>query len=387
MRNILVVSTARSDFYLLLPLVEALHQKKSLLVRFCVIQTEAEAKSLDTTTQARLALLNWSRINRVSRPKSRNEVMDLHSALFREIVAELNLWKPEIVVLLGDRSEAMVAALASTLFGATIAHIHGGEKTVGSVDDNYRHAITKLSHIHFVDREEYANRVRQLGEREIHLVGSIGAENASRLKKFSKEYLENHLGTRLGENNFLLTLHPETKSSSPCKAEVEGVVQALTSFPDSQIIATGVNTDFGGIEIHQTLQALGKKYPNLVYLENLGSDFYLSLASLMTAVVGNSSSGVIEIPALGVPTVNLGTRQTGRTFGPTIISSPMEYGAVRRAVTVAKSTKFMEGCEEHQKTISSTPTTQKIADCLENASPRELFLKDFFDQFPNSSFP
>lgn len=243
----------------------------------------------------------------------------------------LERMKPDVLVVLGDRFEALAVTQAAMILRIPIAHIHGGEITEGAYDDAIRHAITKLSLLHFTSTEAHRNRVIQLGEHpsRVFNVGAVGLDHLQRSKMFSLAELSASLNFKLDQPYFLVTYHPVTLASEPAKASFENLLKALDAFPQHQIILTYPNADDGGREIIPLLEAYAKQQPSRVLaIPSLGQKRYLSAVKHAAAVVGNSSSGIIEVPSFKMPTVNIGERQRGRLAAESVFSCPSNTAAI-----------------------------------------------------------
>lgn len=243
----------------------------------------------------------------------------------------LERMKPDVLVVLGDRFEALAVTQAAMILRIPIAHIHGGEITEGAYDDAIRHAITKLSLLHFTSTEAHRNRVIQLGEHpsRVFNVGAVGLDHLQRSKMFSLAELSASLNFKLEQPYFLVTYHPVTLASEPAKASFENLLKALDAFPQHQIILTYPNADDGGREIIPLLEAYAQQQPSRVLaIPSLGQKRYLSAVKHAAAVVGNSSSGIIEVPSFKVPTVNIGERQRGRLAAESVFSCPSNTAAI-----------------------------------------------------------
>lgn len=243
----------------------------------------------------------------------------------------LERMKPDVLVVLGDRFEALAVTQAAMILRIPIAHIHGGEITEGAYDDAIRHAITKLSLLHFTSTETHRNRVIQLGEHpsRVFNVGAVGLDHLQRSKMLSLAELSASLNFKLEQPYFLVTYHPVTLASEPATASFENLLKALDKFPQHQIILTYPNADDGGREIIPLLEAYAKQQPSRVLaIPSLGQKRYLSAVKHAAAVVGNSSSGIIEVPSFKVPTVNIGERQRGRLAAESVFSCPSNTAAI-----------------------------------------------------------
>lgn len=297
-----------------------------------------------------------------------------------QIAETLSSLAPDVVVLLGDRYEILATAQAALILGIPVAHIHGGEITSGAFDDSIRHAITKMSSLHFVAADEYARRVVQLGEQpsSVFNVGSLGVENALASKLLNKSDLSKALNVELESPILLVTYHPTTRSTMSVTEEIDQVLSALENFTYCTIVFTGVNADPGNAEVSTRIAKFVQSDPKLRYLHaSLGQNKYLSLLNLCDVVIGNSSSGIIEAPAFGKPTVNIGNRQDGRLRADSIIDVGVTKQEIQTAIETALSPTWRERCAKTVSSYKSSNTAQLIADTLKNA---ELNLhKTFFD--------
>lgn len=231
--------------------------------------------------------------------------------------------KPDLIVILGDRYEMLSIASAATIFKIPIAHLHGGEITEGAYDDAIRHSITKMSHLHFTSTEEYNNRVIQMGENpeNVFNVGAIGLDNIRDLKLLSKEELETDLDIKFKKYNYQVTFHPETLGSLSSAEQFQNLLNVIEKQEDSFFIFTKANADTDGRIINQMIDDFVKKHADIAKAFNsLGTLRFLSTVRICTAIVGNSSSGILEAPSLCTPTINIGDRQKGRTQASSIIN-------------------------------------------------------------------
>ena len=297
-----------------------------------------------------------------------------------QIAKTLSSLNPDVVVLLGDRYEILATAQAALILDIPVAHIHGGEITSGAFDDSIRHAITKLSSLHFVAAEDYARRVVQLGEQpsSVFNVGSLGVENALASKPMNKSDLSKALNVELESPILLVTYHPTTRSTMSVTEEIDQVLSALENFSYCTIVFTGVNADPGNAEVSTRIAKFVQRDTRLRSLHaSLGQTKYLSLLNLCDVVIGNSSSGIIEAPAFGKPTVNIGNRQDGRLRADSIIDVGVAKQEIQTAIETALSPTWRERCAKTVSSYKSSNTAQLIADTLKNA---ELNLhKTFFD--------
>lgn len=255
---------------------------------------------------------------------------------------------PDILIILGDRFEALAVAQTAMILRIPILHLHGGEITEGAYDDAIRHAITKLSYLHCTSAEEYRKRVIQLGEDPARVanVGAIGLDHIKRSQFLSLKQLSESLNFKLKNPYFLVTYHPVTLGKELPEESFKALLMALDSFPNFQVILTYPNADDGGRKIIPLLEAYASSQPGRVLaIPSLGQLRYLSAVKHAAAVIGNSSSGIIEVPAFDVPTVNIGDRQRGRLAAKSVLNCPATSQSIIKTIRIA-ITRSYKGPEE-----------------------------------------
>lgn len=243
--------------------------------------------------------------------------------------------RPDVVVLLGDRFETLAAATAAALLRIPVAHIHGGEISEGAIDDAMRHAITKLSHVHFCAAEVFRRRVIQMGEapEHVHAVGAPGLDHLVRRALPDRAAVARRIGLTLDRPLFLVTYHPATLDDADPVTGLDELLAALDQFPDAALVFTKANADAGGRAINARLEVyVAGRGDRAALVASLGSDFYFAALKQAAVVVGNSSSGLIEAPAAGTPTVNIGIRQDGRPRSVSVIDSVERRDAIEAAI-------------------------------------------------------
>jgi UDP-N-acetylglucosamine 2-epimerase (non-hydrolysing)/GDP/UDP-N,N'-diacetylbacillosamine 2-epimerase (hydrolysing) len=245
---------------------------------------------------------------------------------------------PDLVMLLGDRFEALAAAGTALVMGIPIAHISGGDVTEGAFDDGIRHAITKMAHLHFTASAQSAARVRQMGEdpARVFAVGDPGLDSLRTMKLLTRAALERDLGFNFRTRNLLVTFHPVTLDRAPSTRQFAVLLEALAALgPDVGLLFTKPNADPEGRALIAMLDNFAKQHANAAAFASLGHRRYLSAMAVCDAVVGNSSSGLLEAPSLRKPAVNIGTRQAGRLRAKSVIDCAVEVGAIKRAIAKA----------------------------------------------------
>ncbi len=249
--------------------------------------------------------------------------------------------RPDLLMVLGDRFEMMAAALAAVPFALPLAHVHGGEVTEGAFDEQLRHALTKLSHLHFASTEVHAQRIVQMGEEPWRVVccGAPALDALQDMELPTREALEAIVKLDLLTPPLLVTYHPATLTHGDARAEVEALLEAISTY-EGPILLTGTNADTSGRAIQARLETFAATHPRTRMVPNLGQRNYFGAMALSAAMVGNSSSGLVEAPSFHLPVVNIGPRQKGRTRGANVIDAAPTREAIGRALTEALSPGF-----------------------------------------------
>ncbi len=296
--------------------------------------------------------------------------------------------RPDIVVVLGDRFEILAAAQAALFAMIPIAHLHGGETTEGAYDEGIRHAITKMAHWHFVAAEKYRQRVIQMGEspKRVFKVGAPGLDHLSRIDWLAREALERDLGISLSAPVFLVTYHPVTLGVTDSEQVIEQLLEALGEFPDASIVFTYPNADNGGRVIIRAIDAfVGENPARRVAAVSLGQQRYLSLMRLADIVIGNSSSGLTEAPALKKAVVNIGDRQRGRLKAASIIDAGEDAESIAIAIRQGLSADFRAQLDATESLYEFGDASRKIMNLLK--APLPDLKKSFHDVIAEDNKP
>jgi GDP/UDP-N,N'-diacetylbacillosamine 2-epimerase (hydrolysing) len=298
-----------------------------------------------------------------------------------EITKILSEIKPDLMVVLGDRYEILSAVISALLSRVPVAHIHGGEVTTGAFDDTIRNVITKMSHLHFVATEISKNRVIQMGEepRHVYNVGGLGVDALENIELMNKADLEKILGHKFGKNNLLITFNAETNSDLSGKQQVQPLLEALSNFKDTTLIFTGVNADPGSLEILEMIEIFISKRKNAYYHQSLGQTAYLSCIKFCDGVVGNSSSGVLEVPSFKKGTINIGNRQTGREISSSVINCSLETAAIIEAISFLYSSEFEKRLNSSLNPYAKENSAHEIYRKLKDIDVKSLRFKAFHE--------
>lgn len=292
--------------------------------------------------------------------------------------------KPDLIILLGDRFEALAAATAAALMSIPVAHLHGGENTFGAVDESLRHAITKLSRLHFVAAEPYRQRVIQMGEapETVFNVGALGLEAIDKVATTSREEVARAVGLDLLEPVFLVTYHPPTAAREASRGS-EPLFNALARFPGATFVFTGVNADAGHHEIrHQILQFITERPGRAALFPSLGQALYVNVMRQADVVIGNSSSGITEAPYLRKASVDVGRRQEGRLKAGSVLSCSENSDAIQRSIKQALSDEFRGSVANVELCYQGGAVSARILDAIRSARPKLTSYKPFHDLLP-----
>ncbi len=298
-----------------------------------------------------------------------------------EITKILSEIKPDLMLVLGDRYEILSAVISALLCNVPVAHIHGGEVTTGAFDDAIRNAITKMSHLHFVATANSKNRVIQMGEIPANTFnfGGLGVDAIQGLNFLSKVEVEEKLGIKFGAKNLLVTYHPETISKISPIEQIQVLLEALSLKKEINLIFTGVNADPGSDEISRAINQFVQSNSNSRLYASLGQRAYLSTLLYCDGVVGNSSSGILEVPSFKKATINIGSRQLGREMAESVINCELESGSIRKSIDKIYSKNFEMVLSEVSNPYGKGGASSKIFEEIKKSDLSNLAIKSFHD--------
>lgn len=383
-KRICVVTGSRAEYGLLEPLLKLLKSDSNFILQ--VVATGMHLSPIFGSTYKEIEAAGFTlraKVNILSRSDSSVGVaksIGTGVARFADVFERLC---PDMVVLLGDRFEIFSAAVAAYICNIPISHLYGGESTEGAFDEALRHSITKMSFLHFVSHEAYRRKIIQLGEdpRRVFVTGALGVENIKSIRPWDKKRLEDDLGIVLDRQFVLVTFHPVTLETQTAGIQMKQLLAALDAFRNIKKIFTMPNADTGGTEISRMISAYVKKRKDEAFaFTSLGTVRYLSLVSRAKAVIGNSSSGIIEVPSFKIPTVNIGDRQKGRLRAKSVIDCPAEKTAIITAIRKVFSPSFQARCKKITNPYDRGYAAQKILRVISAVNWDKLDLKkSFFD--------
>jgi GDP/UDP-N,N'-diacetylbacillosamine 2-epimerase (hydrolysing) len=293
----------------------------------------------------------------------------------------LNELKPDLIIVLGDRFEIFAAVSAALVARIPVAHLHGGETTEGAFDESLRHSITKMSHLHFVAAEVYRQRVIQLGEQpeRVFLVGGLGVDNIKRLTLLNRSELEASLGFKLAPKNLLVTFHPVTLEIATAADQMAELLAALAELKDTQLIFTLPNADTDGRALIKMVEKFVEQHHNAHAYTSLGQLRYLSCIAQVDGVVGNSSSGLLEVPSFGKGTINIGDRQRGRLQATSVINSGPDQKNITAAIKKLYSADFQVSLSNVRNPYGEGGASEKIVTTIKNYAINGIAKKAFYD--------
>jgi GDP/UDP-N,N'-diacetylbacillosamine 2-epimerase (hydrolysing) len=297
-----------------------------------------------------------------------------------------NELKPDLIVVLGDRFEIFAAVSAALVARIPVAHLHGGETTEGAFDEAFRHSITKMSHMHFVAAAEYKQRVIQLGEQPEHvfLVGGLGIDNINNLTLLDRYALEADLGFKFGKKNLLITFHPVTLENASAATQMQELLAALAKLEDTQLIFTMPNADTDGRRLIKMVEQFVSQHSNAHAYTSLGQLRYLSCIAQVDGVVGNSSSGLAEVPSFKKGTVNIGDRQRGRLQATSVINCEPNKKSITDGINILYSPSFQVNLSQVRNPYGEGGASEKIVNTLKIINIKDIVKKAFYD-LPNAA--
>lgn len=387
MNRLAVISGSRADFGLLTPVIRKL--EASSVVAIDLIATgshfdEAHGMSIQEIYTSGLSLATEISITPASdTPADHAQALGSSLSRFAEAYEEL---KTKAVLVLGDRTEIMIASFASIISGIPVVHIHGGELTLGAIDDAIRHSVSKMSSLHFTSNEVHRKRVIQMGEAPDTVInsGALGAENAiTKDHKLNWEQLKVDLTLDDRKDLMVVTFHPATAAPRDSRNDLNALLKVLEMFEDWNLLFSGTNNDQGSMEIRSAIEEFTSKRENARFVPSLGSEKYLAALSKAKIVVGNSSSGLIEAPALRTPTVNIGSRQGGRFSPPSVYDSRGSAPEIREQIEKALRHEWSQDDYDYGYSIGNELPSEIIVSAIENRINSLTVQKSFFDfSFP-----
>jgi GDP/UDP-N,N'-diacetylbacillosamine 2-epimerase (hydrolysing) len=387
-RKICVITGTRAEYGLLRWVMQGIKDDKELMLQvivtgmhlspeFGLTYREIEQDGFQIDRKVEMLLSSDT-------PVGISKSMGIGLIGFGEVLQQL---EPDLMLVLGDRFEIFSAVAAALVARIPVAHLHGGEITEGAFDEAIRHSITKMSHLHFVAAAEYRNRVIQLGEQpdRVFLVGGLGVDNIKKLKLLDRPSLEASLGFKLSSNNLLVTFHPVTLENMTAAEQMDELLLALTALENITLIFTMPNADTDGRILSEMIDAYVLEHANAHSFISLGQLRYLSCIQYIDGVVGNSSSGLTEVPSFAKGTINIGDRQKGRLKADSVIDCEPEKESITAALEKLYSDEFQETITSATNYYGKGGASEKIVNVLQDYPLDNILKKSFYDiYFPNN---
>ncbi len=382
MRKIAVITGSRAEYGLLRNLMKEIKSDKDLILQVIVTGSHLSDKFGNTyqeiisdglTIDAKVNL-NLDGDSAKDTTASIAEALNGFASVFERL-------KPDLAVVLGDRYEIHAAAIACLIAKIPLAHLHGGELSEGAYDDSIRHSITKMAHLHFTAAEPYKKRVIQMGEvpENVFCCGACGVENIESLNLVNKNELETQFKIKLSAPLFLITFHPTTLENTDSQTQIGELLKALDTFDNANIIFTQSNADTGNQIITKMIQQYTESHKErMLFFSSLGVLKYLSFMKICDVVIGNSSSGIIEAPALRKPTINIGDRQRGRLLADSIIQTNCDKESISQSIHKALSPDFKNLLNKFTPLYKGGVVAKTIKDIIKNTN-LNIIQKKFHD--------
>lgn len=382
-QKIAVVTTTRADYGLLKSLMQAIKESPHFSLQ--VIASGSHLSHFHGNTYQEIEEDQFKIDAKVDLKLMGDQPKEIAASAAEGITGFVNafhLLNPDLIIILGDRYEILSVAIAAMFSKIPIAHLHGGELTEGAIDDGIRHAVTKLSHFHFVANESYKTRVLQLGENPENTfnVGGLGVDAIRTTVLLTNEELEQELGLKFKSKNLLITFHPETLSDKPSNLQLQELLDALESFPDTQLIFTMPNADPENKILRDMIEAFVDRRDNANSFISLGQKKYLSCIAQVDAVVGNSSSGLAEAPSFKKATINIGKRQTGRILADSVITCNAIKLDIIQALNKIYTPEFQKQLKISKNPYGDGGAVSKIIKILPTLDISSALKKSFIDK-------
>lgn len=382
MRKICVVTSTRAEYGLLYWLLKEIEADSELKLQLIVTGMHLSPEFGLTYKEIEKEFKIDKKIEILSSSHTSLDICAEMARVYEKFAPALAELKPDILVLLGDRYEIFGVAGVASIMQIPMAHIHGGETTQGAFDEAFRHSITKMSHIHFAATNEYANRIIQLGEEpgRVFNVGGPGIENIKKLNLLNKDEFEKSINFKLAKKNILITFHPATLENSSAREQFNELLKALDELDDTNFIFTKANSDTDGDVINKMIdEYVSENSQKAVAFASLGQLRYLSAIKFVDIVLGNSSSGLLEVPSFKKATINIGDRQKGRARASCVIDVSPVKEEILAAIKRAYSKEFEQTLKDTINPYDGGNPSKKMVKILKEIKLEGILKKKFYD--------
>ena len=381
-KKICVITGSRADYSILKNVIEKIKMNKKYKLQLIATGSHLSKKHGNTISEILSdGFKPNAKIKILANKSNASDLIRNSSRVLRGYAAAFKNLNPDLVLILGDRYEIFCAAYAATIFGIPIAHLHGGEVTQNSYNEFFRHGISKLSHLHFVSTNQYKKRVIQLGEspRNVFNTGAVGLEDIKKYNFFKVKVLEKKLKLKFMKKSLLITIHPETLNRKKIEKNTDIVLLTLKKLKDTTLIFTMPNSDIKSYDIEKKIEKFCKINENAFFFRSLGRKLYLSCVKKTDAVLGNSSSGIIEVPSLNKPSIDLGKRQHGRIRASSVITCDFNKMKILRAIKKIYSKNFLKKISTLKNPYYKKDSSKKILKTIDQIQISDILPKKFYD--------
>jgi GDP/UDP-N,N'-diacetylbacillosamine 2-epimerase (hydrolysing) len=381
-RSVCVVTGSRAEYGLLYWLMKEIQTAKDLELQ--IIATGMHISPEFGNTYRQIEQDGFKIDKKVEMLLSSDSEVGITKSMGLGLIGFANAFhdlSPDLIVVLGDRFEIFSAVSAAMIAKIPVAHLHGGEATEGLIDEPIRHSITKMSHLHFTAAKEYKDRVIQLGEQpdRVFNVGGLGADNINKLKLLSKSDFESAINFGLGGKNIIVTFHPVTLENSTAEIQFKELLESIDKLKDTKIIFTKANSDTNGRVINSMIDDYADNHDNAIAFTSMGQLNYLSALQFVDAVVGNSSSGLLEAPSFKIGTIDIGDRQNGRIKADSIISCEPIKESIDSAFKKLYSEEFQHIVNNVENPYGKGGASHKVVRIIKDINLDNIVKKSFYD--------
>ena len=380
--KICIITSNRADFGLLKNLIFKIKKNKNFILKIIASGTHFSKKygyTYDEIKESKIKIYRKiiCKFNS-DNPKGVSQVM---SKCISESSKIFKALQPDLLIVLGDRYEILASTISAHLSRIPVAHIHGGEVTHGVVDDAFRHSITKMSHIHFVANAIYRKRVIQLGEnpKNVYVVGGLGIDSISKTNLLTKNELEKKFNFTFNNLNFLVNFHPETLNKNLAKQQIKELLSAFSKLKNTSLIFTMPGADLENQIVAKLITKFTLKNKNAYFFKSLGQINYFSFLKQVDGMIGNSSSGILEMPYFKKGTINIGNRQSGRLMAKSVINAKIKKNKIISAIKKLLSNSFQKSIKNNINPYGKPGASEKIVEILKKIKTEKVINKVFFD--------
>ena len=380
--KICIITSNRADFGLLKNLIFKIKKNKNFILKIIASGTHFSKKygyTYDEIKESKIQI--YRKIICKFNSDNSEGISQVISKCITESSKIFKTFRPDMVIVLGDRYEILASTISAHLSRIPVAHIHGGEVTHGVIDDAFRHSITKMSHIHFVANAIYKKRVVQLGEspKNVYVVGGLGVDSISKTNLLKKSELEKKFNLKFNKTNFLVNFHPETLNKNLAKKQIRELLSAFSELKNTGLIFTIPGPDLENEIVVKLIKKFTLKHKNAYFFKSLGQVNYFSFLNQVDGMIGNSSSGLLEMPYFKKGTINIGTRQSGRLFAKSVINIEIKKSKIIQAVKKLLSNNFQKNIKNNINPYGNPGASDKIIKILKKIKVKKIINKKFFD--------